>query len=558
MASSSSNLQLIFNDALKEYQKKTNNDLHTHPLAAQLQACNSPTTILVVLHEQIQGLNQSPSTDDRLTRWLDPTINVLYAFSQTLGMGVSLAFSPAQVIFTGIGVFLLTARDVRASHDTFIDIFECFELFFRRLSIYTEVPPTAEMTYTVIKIMIEVLSILANATKEIKQGRIKKFLKGLTGRADIEDALKRLDKLTDEEAWMATAQVLKATNTIDGRMKCGNESVAGVDDRVVYVDNRVKAVDDKFAEIIHDGREAMQVIHQTASNVDQVKPESSRNLIRTEGGPLPILEGSQSREDLLEWLSPPDPSTNHNIASGAYHEGTGTWLFQGSIFNQWKSTPSLLWIHGKPGSGKSVLCSAIIQNIQAMCEAGEASMSYFYLDFRDTSKQHLHDLASSFLTQLSANSSPRCSILSRFYANHDNGARQPSDDALAKCLEKIVTLPDQGPIYLIIDALDECPTTSGIPSPRERVLQLLKELVDLRLPNVHICATSRPEVDICHVLEPLTTLRVSLHDQCGQKEDIVEYIRSIVYSDSEQIMKRWGTEDKELVIETLSKRADGS
>lgn len=201
--------------------------------------------------------------------------------------------------------------------------------------------------------------------------------------------------------------------------------------------------------------------------------------------------------------------------------------------------------------------SAIIQNIQAMCEAGEASMSYFYLDFRDTSKQHLHDLASSFLTQLSAKSSPRYSILSRFYANHDNGTRQPSDDALVKCLEKMVTLPDQGPVYLIIDALDECPSTSLIPSPRERVLQLLKGLVDLRLPNVHICATSRPEIDICHVLEPLTTLRMALHDQGGQKEDIVKYIRSIVYSDSEQIMERWRTEDKELVIETLSKRADG-
>lgn len=84
-----------------------------------------------------------------------------------------------------------------------------------------------------------------------------------------------------------------------------------------------------------------------ARDVDQVKRESFRNLIRAEGGPSPILEGDQSLENLHEWLSPPDPSTNHNIASGAHHEGTATWLFQDSIFNQWKSTPSLLWIHGK-------------------------------------------------------------------------------------------------------------------------------------------------------------------------------------------------------------------
>jgi hypothetical protein len=121
----------------------------------------------------------------------------------------------------------------------------------------------------------------------------------------------------------------------------------------------------------------------------------------------------------------------------------------------------------------------------------------------------------------------------------------------------MLTLPDQCPIYLVMDALDESPNTSGIPSPREMVLQLLKELVDLSLPNLRICVTSRPEIDIRNVVEPLTSRRVSLHDQSGQREDIAEYVRSIVYSDSEQIMRRWRTEDKELVIKTLSERADG-
>jgi len=108
-----------------------------------------------------------------------------------------------------------------------------------------------------------------------------------------------------------------------------------------------------------------------------------------------------------------------------------------------------------------------------------------------------------------------------------------------------------------VDALDECPDSSGIPSPCERVLQLLKELVELRLSNLHVCATSRPEIDIRDVLDPLTSCPVSLHDQSGKKKDIVDYVRSVVYSDSEPIMKRWRTEDKDLVIKTLSERADG-
>ena len=184
-------------------------------------------------------------------------------------------------------------------------------------------------------------------------------------------------------------------------------------------------------------------------------------------------------------------------------------------------------------------------------------MAYFYFDFRDASKQGLRDLVRSLLMQLSARSGPRCDILSDLYSAHDQGKNQPNDSILTKCLKEMLTLPDQRPTYLIIDALDESPNAPGIPSPRERVLQLLEELVNLSLPNLHVCVTSRPEIDIRNVLEPLTSRRVSLHDQTGQKNDIADYIRSVVYSNSEQIMRRWRMEDKELVIDTLSERADG-
>ena len=199
----------------------------------------------------------------------------------------------------------------------------------------------------------------------------------------------------------------------------------------------------------------------------------------------------------------------------------------------------------------------MIQDIEAMCKAGNALMAYFYFDFRDVNKQGLRDLVTSLLTQLSACSGPCCDILSDLYSAHNEGKNQPSDSSLEECLKKMVMLPNQRPIYLIIDALDESPDTSGIPSSRAIVLQLLKELVELSLPDLHICVTSRPEIDIRNVLEPLTSRRVSLHDQSGQKQNIADYVRSIVYSDSQQIMRRWKTEDKELVIKTLSERANG-
>ena len=192
-----------------------------------------------------------------------------------------------------------------------------------------------------------------------------------------------------------------------------------------------------------------------------------------------------------------------------------------------------------------------------MCDASQASMAYFYFDFRDINKQHWRDLVPSLLIQLSTLSSSCCDILSRLYTDHDDGAQQPNDVMLTQCLKAMLKLPDQLPTYLIMDALDECSNVSGIPTSRKRVLELVKELVDLHIPNLHICVTSRPEVDIQDVLEPLTSLRVSLHDQRGQKKDIEDYVRSVVYSNLEPIMRRWRKEDKEFVIETLSERADG-
>jgi hypothetical protein len=184
-------------------------------------------------------------------------------------------------------------------------------------------------------------------------------------------------------------------------------------------------------------------------------------------------------------------------------------------------------------------------------------MAYFYFDFRSVDKQGLRELLCSLLTQLSAHSAPRCDLLSNLYLAYDEGKEQPSDSDLAECLKKMLALPNQRPTYLIIDALDECPNMPGIAPPREGVLQLVKELAEICVPNLHMCVTSRPEIDIRDVLEPLTSRRVSLHDQSGQKEDIANYVRSVVYSSSQHIMKRWRTEDKELVIKTLSERAEG-
>jgi hypothetical protein len=189
------------------------------------------------------------------------------------------------------------------------------------------------------------------------------------------------------------------------------------------------------------------------------------------------------------------------------------------------------------------------------CDAGKSTVIYFYFDFKDADKQNRKNLLLSFLAQLAARSDPCCEILSRLYSTHDRGVRKPSDRAMTDCLKEMLAIPTEFSTFLIMDALDECPNTSGIPSPREQVLELVEELVEISSPNLHLCVTSRPEFDIQTALQRLKPRSVSLHDETGQKQDIIDYVTHVVRSDPR--MRRWREEDKDLVIKTLSEKAGG-
>ena len=183
--------------------------------------------------------------------------------------------------------------------------------------------------------------------------------------------------------------------------------------------------------------------------------------------------------------------------------------------------------------------------------------AYYYFDFQDTAKRDLRGLLSSLLMQLSECSVGCWDVLNQLYTTCRDGSEQPSEAALAGCLKDMLVLAGHVPLYIIIDALDECPITTGTPSPRRSVLDFLKDLVSQKYPNLRICITSRPEQDIQVTLNPLTSpsCRLSLHEESGQIEDIYNYIRFFVYSD--EAMRGWSAEHQDLVINTLSERASG-
>jgi hypothetical protein len=199
--------------------------------------------------------------------------------------------------------------------------------------------------------------------------------------------------------------------------------------------------------------------------------------------------------------------------------------------------------------------STIIKDAQDLREAGLATVAFFYFNFGDAAKQDARGLLSSLLIQLCVQSDSFCDILSAIYSKHDRGFRQPSDDVLLQCLKEMVAVTGQGPLYIVIDALDECPNPSGLTSPRKKVLKIMQELVKLHLPHLHLSATSRPEADIEAVLRPLSAHDLSLHDQTGQAQDIATYVESVVLS--HPTMQVWPDDVQQLVINTLKRSGGG-
>ncbi|KAN0126986.1 Ankyrin repeat-containing domain protein [Russula decolorans] len=512
-----SQFQDLFDAALWEYNQKTGKDIMTDPLTARLLYCGSSDAVLGILQEQAHAFNQYRNGDWKvqLMRRLKPTVDILFGLSTggVFGEGIGLRLPPSKAIFAGVGLLLAAATGVRTSYDALLELFECFEHYLGRLKVLTEFP--SAVREILVKIMVELLEVLALATQQIKQGRFKKFARKLLGENDIEAVLQRLDRLTMEESRMTATQTMEVVYGLFNNMKV----------------------------VMNDGKASIDHIREALVTMQKISDDLNK------------MKRNKLRRKIQKWLSPPDPSLNHNTACEAHHNGTAAWFLEGATYNEWKATGSLLWTHGNPGSGKSILCSSIINDIESTHAAGLASIAYYYFDFKDTGKQDRRGLLSSLLTQLCMRSHPGHDILSNLYEAYDDGLRQPSEVDLIQCLKKVLALPGHGKVYMIVDALDESPNKPGIPSPREKVLQFFKELVNLRHPDIRVCVTSRPEVDIRTVLEPLASHSVSLHDQAGQRSDIVNYVKSVLDSDAN--LRKWRRKDRQLVINTLSQKAIG-
>ena len=255
-------------------------------------------------------------------------------------------------------------------------------------------------------------------------------------------------------------------------------------------------------------------------------------------------------EKLGKWLSAPDPSSNHNEACAKRQATTGDWFIQSSNFAKWKEDRnSLLWLHGIPGCGKTILCSTVIENVLLESRpAVNKAVAYFYFDFRNTECQH-EGMLRSLINQLAVRCTNQSNPLKSLYSSCGDGARQPKLYELKQTLQNLVQGFDD--TFVILDALDEF-------KKREDLLDNIQQIIKWQPGGLRILVTSRREWDIRQTLDPLLNENQSIDIQSEVVDrDIRVYVREILQT--AKGLSRWRNkpEVQDEIEKALTENANG-
>jgi NACHT domain len=256
---------------------------------------------------------------------------------------------------------------------------------------------------------------------------------------------------------------------------------------------------------------------------------------------------SHEQNKIIQWLQYTDPSTNHNAACERREPLTGNWLLQSDDFTKWKREPKqLLWLHGIPGCGKTILSSTVVEYIKAICKKGsQCQYIFYYFDFSDSKKQEVAGLLRSLLAQLASRDLKTLKEIERLYNQNSCGKQQPDKKSLLSILLSVLRSPLR--TYLIIDALDEC-------SQRGEMLKVLSDIYRQCSEEVNVLVTSRKERDIELVLDRLASSSIGIQ-QTVVDADIRIHLKTCLVEDVK--LKRWPSAVKEEMEDALVRGAHG-
>lgn len=255
----------------------------------------------------------------------------------------------------------------------------------------------------------------------------------------------------------------------------------------------------------------------------------------------------QISSDLRDWLKAPDATVNHNAACAKKHSGTGMWLVKSPKFSRWLTDQSsILWLNGFAGSGKSVLCSTVIQfALRHRGSDARVGIAFFYFTFSDNSKQHESDMLRALLLQLSGQLQDGEADLTRLHRSYNDSI--PPPQALIESLRRVIQRFHH--VYIALDGLDESP----LDGPREGVLETLNSIRTWRIQGLHLFLTSRNEPDIRDSLN-LSIEQQVIMQNAGINQDIADSISARL--DKDRRLQKWLPHcDK--IQEALTNQANG-
>ncbi|KAK0262089.1 hypothetical protein LTS09_003513 [Friedmanniomyces endolithicus] len=220
--------------------------------------------------------------------------------------------------------------------------------------------------------------------------------------------------------------------------------------------------------------------------VDEVKQcKIAKSDVKQIANDTRFVADSTRTADIKSWLAPVDVSTNYNEARTQHHLGTGRWFLDSEEYMQWKTHDrAVLWLHGIPGCGKTIMSSSVIEDLRTVGDSPESVVLYFFFDFRDSAKQSVEKMIRSLVFQLYQHAESTRKHVEQLYLSCRSGREQPSTKALLDTWEMMVE--NIGDPYVVLDALDECKTRTD----------LLLQLPRFKSERVCLLLTSRTEEDI--------------------------------------------------------------
>jgi hypothetical protein len=262
------------------------------------------------------------------------------------------------------------------------------------------------------------------------------------------------------------------------------------------------------------------------------------------------IQAQEQRNRILEWLKGSDPATNHNAAQKKKEDGTCEWLIRSKQFQAFtEGENQLMWLHGIPGAGKTVLSSAVIEFLSTNFLDGDNKVIYYYFDFNDHGKQTCFGCLQSLVRQICSQSSSAPADIVGLYAECKGAT--PSSEQLVETLKSL--LGQDSRIFIVIDALDECKEQEE-EEERAAVLDALRDIKSSATGPFNIFVASRPEADISREMSEICDIDLDVQAALVD-EDIRCHVRSCLTKDAR--LKRWPQNVKKEIEDKLTNDANG-